>query len=130
MENDLQVKYDSLCYATFLNIKHLTEKADRIAFRNFDYSNDEHKFILSVTMACWNILGERDVAVDGNIFHRRSIAYKYRKICKVGKTTNDEIAVDIDNLLSYMTPPAKEMCGEDFTFADIYREYYDRKDKK
>ena len=46
MENDLQVKYDSLCYATYLNVQEKTKGAEDIVLKNFHYDNKEHKFVL------------------------------------------------------------------------------------
>jgi hypothetical protein len=40
---------------------------------------------------------------------------------------DEEGVVDIPEMLEFMRGPAKELCGEDFTFGDIYREYYTKK---
>ena len=44
MENDLFVKYDSLCYTTFLNIRHLTADANRIVLKNVDWNKFDQKW--------------------------------------------------------------------------------------
>lgn len=131
MEQDIRVNYDALCYAAFINIKTLTSGAKRIAFKNFDYKNDEHKFVLSVTTACWNLLGERNVAIDSGFIVRKKLGWKYRKLCKIEKTEkNEEIVVDIEELLEFMRGPACQMCGLNFSFADIYNEYYNERNNK
>ena len=125
MENDLRVKYDSICYKTFLNVRYLTEGADCIVLKNFDYNDDEHQFVLAVVVACSSILGNRDLAIDINLFQRKLIAKKYPTIGKIKKVTDKENkVVDVPELLDFMRPSAMELCGEYFTFDDIYNEYY------
>lgn len=131
MENDIYVGYDAICYATFINIKTLSGKAERIAFKNFDKSNKEHLFVIAVTMACWNILGGRSIAIDADIWTRRRLSKRYKQICKIeALTDNDENVIDIEELLEYMRGPACQTCGEAFSFADIYDEYYNEGRKR
>ena len=61
MENDLQVKYDSLCYSTFLNVRHLTNGVNYIYLKNFECDNKEHQFVAAVVNACYSILGEKEL---------------------------------------------------------------------
>lgn len=126
MENDIRIKYDSLCYATMLNVRTKTSGADRIVLRNFNYKNKEHKFVLAVVMACWNILGGREVAVDSPAFTRAAINRRYKRTCKVkaAKDTED-VFVDVEDMLEFMRGSACNLCGEDFTFGQIYDAYYD-----
>lgn len=129
MEEDVKVKYDSICYKTFLNVRYLTEGADCIVLKNFDYSNQEHQFVLAVIIACSSILGNRGLAIDTNVFYRKLIAKRYPTIGKIEKVTGkEEKAVNVPDLLDFMRPSAIELCGESFTFGDIYKEYYNRKD--
>ena len=126
--DELRLQYDALCYATMINVKTLSSGADRIVFRNFDHTNKEHLFVMSVTMACWNILGEREVAIDGGMFARRTLSKKYKRICKIGKAEKEETYIDVPELLEFMRGHACQLCGENFTFGDIYDEYYSGKE--
>ena len=131
MENDIQVKYDSLCYATFMNVKHKTQDAKRIVFRNFNGKNKEHMFVLAVTFACIGLLGERDVAVDGDALTRLHLNRVYKKVGGVAAAKKSEnIFVDMPEMLEFMRPHAQELCGEEFSFADIYNEYYSGKEQR
>lgn len=131
MEEDVRIKYDSICYKTFLNVRHLTEGADCIVLKNFDYNDDEHQFVLAVVVACSGILGNRDLAIDTNVFHRKLIAKRYPTIGKIRKVTGKEKkVVDVPDLLDFMRPSAMELCGEWFTFDDIYKEYYSGKENR
>ena len=129
MRNNVEVNYDALCYAAMINIKTKTAGAERIVFRNFHYNNKEHLFVMAITMACWNILGEREVAIDDGLFSRIKLNRRYKRTCKIGKAKKiEEIFVDVEELLEFMRGPACEVCGNEFTFGDIYDAYYARKD--
>lgn len=125
MENDIRVKYDSLCYATMLNLRTLTSGADRIVLRNFDAKNKEHLFVVAVAMACWGILGERPIAADCGFFARWKLSRRYKDVSKIYSAKKEEaIFVDVEELLDYMRGTACELCGDDFRFGDIYDAYY------
>jgi hypothetical protein len=131
MENDLQVKYDSLCYTTFLNIRHLTKDADRIALKGVDWKNLEHRFVVHIVNACYNILGARDVVMDAGPLTRSTIARACRSFGKVRKIREDDtVFVDVPELLEFMRGAACELCGTEFTFGNIYNEYYSGKEEK
>ena len=131
MENDIRVNYDSLCYATMINIKTKTSGADRIVLRNFHSKNKEHLYVLAITMTCWNILGEREVAIDDGLLARIALNKKYKKICKIDKAQDYEnIFVDVEEMLEFMRGPACDLCGDQFTFGDIYDAYYSGKDNR
>lgn len=131
MENDLYVKYDSLCYATFLNLKHLSEGVNYIYLKNFEYDNKEHQFIVAIANACFNILGEKELLVDLNMFQRKGLEKKYKSFNIIRKPRgNPEKVVDVPDLLEYMRGAACDLCGTDFTFGDIYDAYYSGKEQK
>lgn len=131
MENDLRVKYDHLCYITYLNIRHKSEGADRIVLRNFDWTNKEHRFIVHIVNACWSILGEREVAIEAGPMTRGSIARECRGLGKIRKPLPEEDKfVDVQDMLEFMRGAACELCGAEFTFGDIYDEYYSGKDNR
>ena len=129
MENDLFVKYDSLCYTTFLNIRHLTTDANRIVLRNVDWNNEEHKFVIHIINACYSILGEKEVAIDVGPFTRNAISRECKALGKIRKPNSDEDkSVDVPELLEFMRGAANELCGIVFTFGDIYNAYYSGKE--
>jgi hypothetical protein len=129
MENDLLVKYDSICYTTFLNIQYLTKDAKQIVLKNFDWNNKEHKFVVHIINACYDILGAKEVAVDVGPFTRGTIGRHCRVFGKVKKVQkNIEHFVDVPELLEFMRGYACELCGTEFTFGDIYDEYYSGKE--
>lgn len=129
MEKDKYVNYDALCYATFINIKTLTSGVNYIYLKGFDYDNDDHKFVLAVINACYNILEEKEILVDVGLFQRKAIKRDYPSFINVRKPKNEpEKVVDVDELLEFMYPTAQTLCGPVFTFSDIYNAYYAGKD--
>lgn len=125
MENDLHVIYDSFCYATFANIRHLTKDSKRIVLKNFDWEDEDHKFIIAVINACYGLFEGKEVAIDANPLVRKAIAKQFESIGKVKKAQrSDTTFVDVEELLEFMYPTAIELCGLVFTFSDIYKEYY------
>jgi hypothetical protein len=127
---DLRLKYDALCYATMVNVRSLSaDNPDRIVFRNFNSKNKEHLFVLALTMACWHILGEKQVAVDCNTFARRRLTKKYHELCEIDKAREDDLVfINVPEMLEFMREHAENLCGKNFTFGDIYDAYYNERD--
>lgn len=122
---DIRVQYDALAWATYVNIDIKTSGTDKIVFHNFDGNNKEHLYVMAVVMSCWNVLGEKAVYIDDNVFVRARLSRRYKNICKVGKATGEEENyIDINELLDFMRDTACQMCGPEFTFGDIYDKYY------
>lgn len=128
---DLRLEYDALCYATMVNVSTLTSGANRIVLKNVDWNNLEHKFVIHVINACYNILGSRDVAIDVGPLTRGTIARECRSFGRVRKVQKDEqIFVDVPEMLEFMRGHACKICGDTFTFGDIYDAYYSGKEKR
>ena len=94
--------------------------------------NKEHLFVFATTMACWGILGEKDVAINCGFFTRLKLKWKYRKVCRITKISKKEkeIAINIPELLEFMRGPACESCGPNFRFGDIYDAFYNETGQK
>ena len=79
-------------------------------------------------MACWSVLGEKDVTIESNFFTRCRLSKKYKKICKIGNTNKtQETKIDVPELLECLRDYAVSLCGKDFNFGDIYDAYYNEK---
>ena len=121
---DLQIKYDSLCYYIFNAVRNLSHGAGSINLKNFDGRNEEHLLVLAVTDACAGVLGNKVVTIDGPMGIRRRLAAKYKKSIKIKKNQGGYEQIDVPEILDGLRGWACEMCGLEFTFGDIYREYY------
>ena len=129
--NDIFVKYDHLCYITFLNIKTKADGMDRICFKDFDASNKEHMFVLSVAISCYGLLN-RNIAVPSFFWTRRRLNKHYDSSCKIEKITKEEKekGISVCDMLEFMRGYACELVGPEFRFGDIYEAYYSKKERR
>ena len=131
MENDLFVNYDALCYATFINIKTATSGVNYIYLKGFDYNSKDHRFVLAVINACYNILEEKEVLIKVGPFQMGSIKRRYGSFMNIRKPKGEpERGIDVKELLDFMYPTARGLCGEDFMFGNIFDAYYSGKDNR
>lgn len=124
-------KYDEICGAAFVNLFTLAKDSNPIVLCNFDPANKEHLFVLGVAKGLAGTLGKK-IGLDVNRFQLWKLNRGVDKDCRMVrvKEQDAELPIDPDELLSFMRPKAVEACGEGFTFADIYNEYYNRKKGK
>ena len=129
MSNENYPKYDELCYATFANIRYLTDGESRIVLRKFDWNNKEHQFVVAIISACYDLLGHRPLAIDVGPLTRGTIRRKFQSFSRIGKPRADEEkCVNVPEMLDFMRNRAIELCGENFSFGDIYDAYYSGKE--
>lgn len=123
--------YDEICGAAFVNLFTLTKDSDPIALCGFDPSNEEHLFVLGVAKGLAGTLGKK-IGLDVNRFQLWKLNRGIDKECRMIriKEQDAELPIDPDELLDFMRPKAVEACGDDFTFAEIYNKYYNRKKGK
>lgn len=124
-------KYDEICGAAFVNLFTLTKDSNPIVLCNFDPANEEHLFVLGVAKGLAGTLGKK-IGLDVNRFQLWKLNRGIDKECRMVriKEQDAELPIDPEELLAFMRPKAMEACGEDFTFADIYNAYYNRKKGK
>ena len=123
--------YDEICGAAFVNLFTLAKDSNPIVLCNFDPINKEHLFVLGVEKGLAGALGKK-VGLDVSRFQLWKLNKGIDKDCRMIriKKQDAEFPIDPDELLSFMRPKAVEACGNDFTFADIYNQYYNKKKGK
>lgn len=123
---DIAVKYDSVCMMALINIYTLTKDHTNIDLINFNWNNDEHKFIFAVIVATQNTLGDKPIYVDAPWYVRNYLNKKYKKTVGAIKKVSrkNEYGVNVQELLDFMRGGAKEIVGPNFNFGDIYHAYY------
>ncbi len=130
IEDKLHI-YDEICGAAFVNLFTLSKDSETIDFRFFDPTDEEHLFLLGVAKGLAGSLGKK-VALDVSKFQLWKLNRGIDKDCRIIQLDKTHTASTIhpDMVLDFMRPKAVEACGEDFTFADIYNQYYNRKKGK
>lgn len=123
--------YDEICGAAFVNLFSLSKESEAIAFSPFDPKNEDHLFFLGVAKGLAGSLGKK-VAVDVNKFQLWKLNRGIDKECRIVKLNMqpETITIDPNWLVGFMSPNAKQALGEQFTFGEIYRQYYAKKGKK
>ena len=131
VDTDKLRKYDEICGAALVNLFTLSKDSDTIAFRGFNPKNEEHLFVLGVAKGLAGSLGKK-VALDVSKFQLWRLNRGIDKDCRLILVDGKEAiySIDPEELLVFMRPGAVSACGKDFTFADIYNEYYNRKKGK
>lgn len=121
--------YDEICAAAYVNLFTLFKYSDDIVFRCFEPKNEEHLFVLGVAKGLAGATN-RKVYLDVSRFQLWKLNRGLDKDCRLFRLKSYNcIHVDPDEILNFMRDKAVEACGPYFTFADIYREFYERKKK-
>lgn len=128
--SDIQRKtdnnYDEICGWTFVNLYTLCKEKDTIIISPFDIHNNEHLFILYMAKGLSHVYGKQ-LRLDVSYFDlwkvNRTIKDRACKIKKAKKKTLNE-AISPNELLNFMRCRARSLCGEDFTFSDIYFRFF------
>ena len=119
--------YDKLCGITLTNIFTLSKNCDTIAFWNVDINNPEHLYVLSVAAGLGGAI-DKKISVWGSKFFvwRLNRKLGLKKDCRIERmnTRDTMYGIQPQMLVDDLRDVAKKMCGEDFTFADIYNEFY------
>lgn len=124
---DIAVKYDSVCMMALINIYTLTKDHANIDLINFNWNDDEHKFIFAVIVATQSTLGDKPIYIDAPWYIRNYLNKKYKKAVGAIKKVprKNEYGVNVQELLDFMRGGAKEIVGPNFNFGDIYHAYYE-----
>lgn len=130
IEDKLRI-YDEICGAAFVNLFTLSKDSETIAFRFFNPKDEEHLFLLGVAKGLAGSLSKK-VSLDVNKFQLWKLNRGIDKDCRMIplNKTEENSAIHPNMVLDFMRAKAVEACGEDFTFADIYQQYYKRKKGK
>ena len=119
-------EYDGLIGLTFYNLSTML-KNDKMVLINFDRKNIEHLFILRVALMVRDI-HNIELYLDCSNSQRFLLNWKMRKgFRKIRKINSKETVtqVDVVELLNLMRPDGIARLGENFSFTDIYKAYYE-----
>jgi hypothetical protein len=130
--SEMEKKYNDICGKAFVNIFSLSKETECILFNGLDLKNKEHLFLLHVALGVGSIV-EKQVCLDKSRFtvkrlnRRLHIKDKGFKIISF-KDTMENRGINPNEMLEFMRGHACHICGDDFTFGDIYKEYYSGKE--
>ena len=122
-------KFNTIVNMTILNIHTKTKDFPNICLTDFNWKNLEHKYFLEVLMAFQNsnMLCDKAIHINTSFIIRKKIEKIYH--VQVYKMKKEEKAISVQEILDFMRPACKKMVGENFSFADIYKEFYEREAK-
>lgn len=123
--------YDEICGWTFVNLYTLCKEKDTLTISPFDIHNKEHLFILYMAKGLSHVY-DKKLRLNVSLFElwriNRTIKDRACKIKKARKKTLHE-AVSPEDLLNFMRCRAQALCGEEFTFGNIYDRFFDTSKK-
>ncbi len=133
--NDLFREYDGLIGLTLLNLYTISRENQAIRLYHFDRKNREHLYILRIALMARDVYGF-SLEVEGSWWDIFCLNWKIRKgfgkikrykpITGVGEEwLYAEGGTCVPELLDLMRPDGIRRIGEDFTFANIYNQYYE-----
>lgn len=134
LDPQIMREYDGLVGLTTLNIWSISKENGVVRLYHFDKKNKEHLFILRIALLVQDIF-HFPVEVEGSSWDIFCLNWKikkgfnkikrYKHALGENKEWVYQKGVCIPELLDLMRPDGIERLGEDFTFADIYHEYYE-----
>lgn len=120
---EFQAAADNIVYITFINIANFATADEQIVLYNFDKEDKEHLFFLRAAMAVRDITS-KPLYITGPWSLKHWIKKNYPSVKWTNKFNGN---VDVPFVLNYERDFATEaLSGGDF--ADIYEEFYERKD--
>ena len=128
---DLLRNYDIICAAAFSTMLEVSKNSNMVSISHFNPKDEEHLFVLGVAKGLGGAT-RRPVCIDVNRFQLWKLNRGLNKNCRIQRMNGKEAIYSInpDLLLSGMRAKAEDLCGKDFSFGDIYNEYYNRKKGK
>lgn len=130
--SEKEKKYNEFCGIMMTNIHILSSANSQICFREVNLKNEEHLFVLHVGHALAGAI-EKDMCVEGGRWFLRRVNKKMGLKKKGGALVQKSFervdSINPQKLIDDLKPYAKQVFGDDFSFAEIYREFY-RKEKR
>ena len=118
-------EYDGLVGLTMLNIYSMSKEEQVIRLCDFDRKNKEHLFILRIAYFARDLY-HYQIEIDSSWWDLFCLNWQNRKGFNKVKRMKEpfNFNISVPNLLDLMRPDGIQRIGEDFSFADIYEEYY------
>jgi hypothetical protein len=121
-------EYDGLIGLTLHNLVSLSYETQKIRLLGFDRKNKEHLFVLRVAYFARDLY-HYPIEIDSSWWNTFCLNWKHRKgFNRVKRIDDGNYGVPtVDEILNKMRVDGIQRIGENFSFADIYEEYYEGK---
>lgn len=124
--NPLIREYDGLIGLTCLNLYTIAKNTKTIRLYSFDRHNHEHLYLLRIALLARDLY-DFNLEIESSWWDVLRLNWKIRKgFNKIGRIKSQfEGGIQTTEMLNFMRPDGIERCGRNFSFADIYHEYYE-----
>lgn len=129
MDKKLEQAYNEMVGIALINLHTLSKNTDAIYFGKFDITDEEHLFLLNVAVLSYPVLN-KTIYIRASRGDRKAIAKMFDncEIIKWQRKAPKNECFDTDEVISFMRPACAEMIEDEyFSFADVYHEFYERK---
>ena len=129
-------EYDRIVWTTIQNIISRSKTETGFYIKHFDIENNEHKFFIFSCLALQGIYDTKTntikrIYVRENWWTRHKINHligsKQYRVLKLRKIFLSR-AMDIDEILNFERPYAEKITYPNFSFGDIYEEFFSREE--
>lgn len=127
-QNQKYREYDGLVGLTMLNLYSAAKESQAINLFGFDRKNKEHLYLLRIAYYVRDLYNY-EIRISNSWWDIFCLNWKNRKGFKPVKKIkgNPTCSISVTKMLDLMRPDGIARIGENFSFADIYEEYYERK---
>lgn len=94
---------------------------DAVLLSEVDYNNDEHKFAVQIAVLC-AALRDKPLVINCSFRTYLRILIHYRRTSI--KWSRKKRGITAQAFLDVLRPGCVTLCGDEFTFGDIYRAFY------
>ena len=129
MDQQYYQKLDRIVETTLINIYSLSKDKQKIVLDNFNPKNKEHLYFFHVALMARNMFSF-PIEVNLGAIDTWFLNWKIRKFYDKINRNQNEKGINVEQILSFMRSALDEI-DEDFSYSEIYEEYYsNRKGKK
>lgn len=124
LENEAKLReYDGLVGLTFNNLC-AASNDQKIVLLNFDRKSFEHLYLLRIALLVRDVTNY-EIKVDCSWWDLFMLNRKIRKGFKKIKRSKERSGIDTNWMLDLMRGDGQQRIDKNFTFADIYSQYYE-----
>lgn len=122
---DKEKLYDFICQETMKYIIVRSKDQKAIAFTDFDWANDNHRFVFHNAVIVSESYCFKPIQLDCNGILRGYLSCRFHKhIVPIAATHDSATAISVPKLLEDVRKIVTATIDTDFAFSDIYYAYF------